>query len=103
MAEAAGILPGRSRGELRFALEQDDVGDAVLGEVPGDAASHAAAAGNDYICGLLHDVTTILCAARTNRCHLMPQLRMSKRSRFITLSQAATKSWMNFSLASVLP
>jgi hypothetical protein len=54
MAEAAGILARRSRRELRLALEQHDIGDAELGEMPGDAASHAPAAGDDHIRGLFH-------------------------------------------------
>ena len=42
----------------------------------------------------------------TTRCHVEAVIRdqaRSKRSRFITLVQAATKSWTNFACASELP
>ena len=59
VAEAAGVLAGRSGSQLRLALEQDDVGDAALGEVPGDAASHAAAAGDDDISCVFHRIVDL--------------------------------------------
>ena len=52
---AAGILAGRTSGELRLALDQHDVGHPALGEMPGDAAAHASAADDHDICCVLHD------------------------------------------------
>jgi hypothetical protein len=60
MSEATGILAGRPRCQLPLALEEDDVGKAASGEVPGDAASHAAAAGNDHISRVFHAYGSIL-------------------------------------------
>src|ERR1044072_3085769 len=60
MAKSARVLAGRSGGELRFAFEEYDVGDAALREVPGDAASHTPAAGDHYVRCLFHAVPSIL-------------------------------------------
>ncbi len=69
VAEAAGVLAGRSGAELRLALEKDDVGDAALGEVPGDAASHATTAGNDDIGRGLHSCDLIASQVGHNFAH----------------------------------
>jgi hypothetical protein len=54
MTDAAGVLARRSRRQLRLALEQHDVGDAALRQVPRHAASHAPAAHDYYVCCRSH-------------------------------------------------
>jgi hypothetical protein len=59
MPDAAGILPGGSCCQLGLALKEHDVGDAALGEMPRDAASHAPTADDDNVRARFHRVESM--------------------------------------------
>jgi hypothetical protein len=65
MPHAAGIAAGRPRSEKRLTLDQHDVRNAALCEVPGDAGAHAPTADDDDVCCRLHDAQFIERDART--------------------------------------
>ena len=55
VAHPPGIPASGTRGELCLAFEQDDVGQAQLGQVPRYAGAHAPATDNYGICCVLHE------------------------------------------------
>ena len=80
MPDAAGVAPGRSGAELRFALEQHDVGDAELRQMPGDARAHASAADDDDVRRTFHVCYQRILTAPDSRMALSRVISGSRRS-----------------------